>query len=87
MVLQVLPDAAQIDSDGNVESPQVFRGTDPRQHQQLRRSERSCREQDLVAALQSVSLTTPNIFYSHCPPMIEQDPVHLRSCHHAQSGI
>src|ERR1700733_1526737 len=87
VIMQILPDAAQIDADRNADSPQVFLRTDPRQHQQLRRPERSGRDQDLAAAPQGASLTPAYVLYSHRPLMIEQDPVHLRSSHDAQPGI
>jgi len=48
MVLKVLPDAGEVDLDWNVEAPQLFRRTDAREHQELGRSERSCREHDLA---------------------------------------
>ena len=87
MVLEVLADAAQVDSDRNIDSPQVFGRTDPREHQQFWRSERSCCEQHLATAPQRVPLTSANVLYAHRSLMFEQNPADLRSRFHAQSGI
>ena len=87
MIVQILPDPAQVDLDRNVESPQLFRGANPRQHQQLGRSESSRGKQDLCIASERVSMTSMNVLHSHRLLMFEQDPGDLSVGHHAQPHI
>src|SRR6202021_3498863 len=60
MIVQILPDPAQVDLDRNVESPQLFRGANPRQHQQLGGSETSRGKKALCIASERVSMPSLN---------------------------
>jgi len=88
MVLEVFTHTRRIDTGGNTHLVQVLAGTDARQHQQLRRGNRSSADDHLGSGTECVRYAiTPGGLHTDHPHAIEQQLGHVGLGAHFQVRV
>ena len=84
MVVKILTDTGKVMADGNAVRLQLFCRTDSRQHQDLRRLHRACRQDQFGIAMGFLFAAVPDEGGAVDPAALHQQAGDMRACQHRQ---